>query len=124
MGWRCWINPSAPEAGRLYVWLGNSAYRRGRLKEGLAACSHAIQVLEKTESVRELAQAYNLQGIIYRTMGDLDKLSTPHQQSISLYESLGYTPRLENAHTAILDVCIRIPIAGMKRSAASAKAKR
>lgn len=90
---------SSLEAGRLLVYTGLIHYRSGRLAEGLAACESAIPMIEAAGSARDLAQAYNLQGILYRNMGKPHRAQAAHQQSIALYEQVEYLPGLERATT-------------------------
>ena len=71
------------EAGRIHVYTGLIHYRRGRLLAGLASCEEAIAIISKTENNRDLAQAYNLQGLISHHVGESEKALKAYEQSIA-----------------------------------------
>jgi len=73
-------------AGRLHIWKGMLYYRQGPLSAGLASCAQAMAIIEKTESIRDLAQAHNMQGLLYRNLGESKQAVKAYQQSLALYE--------------------------------------
>ncbi len=95
------------EAGRLHVWTGLLHFRHGRLDQALTSCERGIAIIEQTDSIQDpstssgqaLAQAYNLQGLIYRNRGDGQKAIRAHEQSIALYQEAKYIPGLERAYS-------------------------
>lgn len=87
------------ETGKLYVWQGLLAFRRGLLVDGLNACHKGIEIIKETGNIRELARAYNLEGLLYRNMGRSDEAMEAHKQSIALYQESNYIPGLERAYS-------------------------
>ncbi len=87
------------ETGKLYVWQGLLAFRRGLLVDGLNACHKGIEIIKEIGNVRELARAYNLEGLLYRNMGRSDEAMRAHEQSIALYQESSYMPGLERAYS-------------------------
>jgi adenylate cyclase len=85
------------EAGRLHVWSGLLRFRRGDLADALAACGQGIAILALTDSRQDLAQAYNLQGLVYRNLGESGLAIEAHMASIALYEAAGDSAGLERA---------------------------
>jgi adenylate cyclase len=85
------------EAGRLHVWRGLLRFRRGELAEALVACSRGIAILAQADSPQDLAQAYNLQGLVYRNMGESRPAVEAHERSIALYAAVGDSAGLERA---------------------------
>ena len=88
---------SCVEAGRLHVWSGLLRFRRGDLTDALASCGQGIAILALTDSRQDLAQAYNLQGLVYRNMGESGLAIEAHMASIALYEAAGDSAGLERA---------------------------
>ncbi len=87
------------ETGKLYVWQGLLAFRRGLLVDGLNACHKGIEIIKEIGNIRELARAYNLEGLLYRNMGRSDQAMRAHEQSIALYQESNYIPGLERAYS-------------------------
>ncbi len=87
------------ETGKLYVWQGLLAFRRGLLADGLNACHKGIEIIKETQNISELARAYNLEGLLYRNMGRSDEAMRAHEQSIALYQESNYIPGLERAYS-------------------------
>ncbi|MCA9917063.1 MAG: tetratricopeptide repeat protein [Anaerolineales bacterium] len=87
------------EKGRLYLWQGLLAFRRGRLLEGLVPCRQGIEMIREAGNLQELARAYNLEGVLYRNLGRSEEAMAAHQQSIALYEQASYIPGLERAYS-------------------------
>ncbi|MGB0383469.1 MAG: CHAT domain-containing protein [Ardenticatenaceae bacterium] len=85
------------EAGRLHVYTGLIHWKRGRFTDGLASCEQGIAIIKNTDNIRDLAQAYNLQGILYRRLKDRSKAMEAYKQSIALYEQAQYIPGLQRA---------------------------
>ena len=85
------------EAGRLHVWSGLLRFRRGDLADALASCEQGIAILAQADSPQDLAQAYNLQGLVYRNMGESGPAIEAHERSIALYAALGDSAGLERA---------------------------
>lgn len=85
------------EAGRLHVWSGLLRYRRGDLADALASCEQGIRILAQADSPQDLAQAYNLQGLVYRNMGESGPAIAAHERSIALYTAAGDSAGLERA---------------------------
>jgi tetratricopeptide (TPR) repeat protein len=72
------------------------------LAEALEECLQGIALLEQndaTQATQDLAQAYNLQGIIYRNAGNPEQAIVAHERSIILYQALNYLPGLDRAYT-------------------------
>lgn len=86
-----------PEAGRLHVWSGLLRFRRGELAQAMVACEEGIGILSQADSPQDLAQAYNLQGLIYRNMGESGPAIQAHGRSMILYEAAGDSAGLERA---------------------------
>lgn len=87
------------ETGKLYIWQGLLAFRRGLLVEGLTPCRSGIEIIQETGNLQELARAYNLEGVLYRNLGRSAKAMAAHQQSITLYQESNYIPGLERAYS-------------------------
>jgi tetratricopeptide (TPR) repeat protein/class 3 adenylate cyclase len=87
------------EGGKLLVWASLFHLRAGELSAALAGSKRAIALIQDADSIRDLAQAYNLKGIIHRNMGDPNSAIQAHELSISLYEEVGYLPGLDRAYT-------------------------
>lgn len=87
------------EAGRIYNWLGLLQFRRGKLEDSLAFCLQGIQVNEYLKNIRDLAQAHNLQGMIYLNLGRSEEAIRAHQNSIDAYKEDNYKPGLERANS-------------------------
>ncbi|MEZ4590955.1 MAG: tetratricopeptide repeat protein [Chloroflexota bacterium] len=87
------------ETGKLYIWQGLLAFRRGLLVEGLTPCRQGIEIIQETGNPQELARAYNLEGVLYRNLGRSAEAMAAHQQSIALYEESNYIPGLERAYS-------------------------
>ena len=85
------------EAGQLHVWNGLLRFRRGELVHALASCEQGIGILSQADSPQDLAQAYNLQGLVYRNMGESGPAVEAHERSIALYEAAGDSAGLERA---------------------------
>ena len=85
------------EAGRLHVWSGLLRFRRGELAEALVSCGCGIAILGQAGSPQDLAQAYNLQGLVYRNMGVSGQAIDAHERSIALYAAAGDSAGLERA---------------------------
>jgi len=86
------------EAGRIHIYTGLIHFRHGRLLAGLASSHEAIAIIEKTENIRDLAQAYNLQGLISHHIGESEKAGEAYKRSIALYEQAQYLPGQERAN--------------------------
>ncbi|MBK7895497.1 MAG: tetratricopeptide repeat protein [Anaerolineaceae bacterium] len=87
------------ETGKLYIWQGLLAFRRGLLVEGLTPCRRGIEIIQETGNPQELARAYNLEGVLYRNLGRSAEAMSAHQQSITLYQESNYIPGLERAYS-------------------------
>jgi len=87
------------EGGKLMVWTSLLHLRSGELPAALDGCERAIPVIEEAESVPDLAQAYNLKGVIHRNMGDPASAIDAHELSISLYKQIDYLRGLDRAYT-------------------------
>ena len=87
------------ETGKLYIWQGLLAFRRGLLMEGLTPCRQGIEIIQETGDIQELARAYNLEGVLYRNLGRSAEAMAAHQQSIALYQESNYIPGLERAYS-------------------------
>ncbi len=85
------------EAGRLHVWNGLLCFRRGEPAQALAACDEGIAILTQAGSRQDLAQAYNLQGLVYRNTGESEPAIEAHERSMALYEAAGDSAGLERA---------------------------
>ncbi len=87
------------ETGKLYVWQGLLAFRRGLLVDGLTSCRKGIEIIQETGNIRELARAYNLEGVLYRNISRSEEAMEAHRQSIALYQESNYIPGLERAYS-------------------------
>jgi predicted ATPase/class 3 adenylate cyclase len=92
------------ETGRLLIWTGMLHYRHGTPSQGLMVCEQGIAVLEKfkseqPDSLRDLAQAYLLQGLIHEVTGRKEKARADLERSITLYKEVNYIPGLERAYS-------------------------
>ena len=85
------------EAGRLHVWNGLLRFRRGELAQALASCEQGIGILSQADSPQDLAQAYNLQGLVFRNMGESGPAIKAHERSIALDEAAGDSAGIERA---------------------------
>lgn len=85
------------EAGRIHVYMGMIHYRQGQMLLALASCEQGIAIIEETESIRDLAQAYNLQGIVNRHLGKSQRAIKAYERSMALYKQAQYLPGQEYA---------------------------
>lgn len=74
------------EAGRLHIQTGLIHYRHGRLSDGLLSCEQGMAIIQETESIGDLAQAYNLQGILYQNLAQYQQAINAYEQSGKLYK--------------------------------------
>lgn len=84
---------------RLHLWAGIIHYRLRHFNEALAASGRAIVLMGESPDTKDLAQAYNLQGILYRHQGNGPQTIAVLAQSIALYQEVSYLPGLEKAYT-------------------------
>ncbi len=88
------------EAGRIHVFMGLLHYRKGELSAALASCEQGIAIIttiSDSESLRDLAQAHNLKGILYRNLALSEQAIAAYGQSIALYKQAQYLPGEEYA---------------------------
>lgn len=90
------------EAGRIHVFMGLQHYRKGELSAALASCEQGIAIIatikmKSSESLRDLAQAHNLKGILYRNLAESEQAITAYGQSMALYKQAQYLPGEEYA---------------------------
>ncbi|MBV7332557.1 CHAT domain-containing protein [Chloroflexi bacterium TSY] len=90
---------SCLEAGQLHLYSSILHYRWGNLTEALMACERGSTIIEQSESTRDLAQAYNLQGLIQSSLGESQQALHAHQRSVELYQTTNDLIGLEKAYS-------------------------
>lgn len=86
------------ESSRLYYWLGMVAFRRGEVEEGLVLSQQGVAISSALGNTQDIAQAYNLQGIIYLNLGRAAASVQAHEASIAAYRQCQYEPGLMRAY--------------------------
>ncbi|MCB0081252.1 MAG: hypothetical protein KDE47_09990, partial [Caldilineaceae bacterium] len=88
------------EVGRHHLWRGMVLFRQGEVAAALAAAQQGVAHFPQRESaadLRDIAQAYNLQGIIYLNLAQTADAIAAHEQSCAYYRQADYLPGLERA---------------------------
>ncbi|GEM_PF-3133251 len=76
-------------AGMAGTELGRVLLQLGRLDEAEQMVSQAIDHLRASQSMRRLAQAYVVHGVVHEAREDLGEAERAYQDAINLYEDLG-----------------------------------
>jgi tetratricopeptide (TPR) repeat protein/class 3 adenylate cyclase len=87
------------EAGRLHIWRGMVAVRRGQYEIGLAACQQALTLVQPATLAPDLSKVYNLLGIIYRRQGRSAEAIAVLEKNIALCQQADYKVGLGRAYS-------------------------
>lgn len=78
-----------PVAAMLKIHTGSLYYSMGRLEQAEEQCRQGLDILAESNHLTQLAEGYNLLGVIYDTRGDAGKALPYYEQSIAYWGRVG-----------------------------------